>query len=55
MEVHFKPESMENILAIKDATSIPRVHISMDSSKERAIIVEYKNQIIKFQECRDGL
>ena len=27
----------------------------MDSRKERAIIVEYKNQIIKFQECRDVL
>ena len=27
----------------------------MDSRKERVIIVEYKNQIIKFQEFRDGL
>ena len=27
----------------------------MDSRKEHAIILEYNNQIIKFQECRDGL
>ena len=27
----------------------------MDSRKERAIIVEYKNQIINFQESSDGL
>ena len=46
---------MANILAIKDVSSIPGVHISTDSRKERAIMMEYKNQIIKFQECRDGL
>ena len=46
---------MSKILAIKDVASIPGVHTSMDSRKERAIIVEYKNQIIKFQECCDGL
>ena len=27
----------------------------MDSSKKRAIIVEYQNQIIKFHECHDCL
>ena len=26
----------------------------MDSRKDHAIIMKYKNQIIKFQECRDG-
>ena len=55
MEVHFNPDSMANILLIKDVASVPGVHISMDSSKERSIIVKYNNQIIKFQESRDGL
>ena len=53
MEVHFNIESMANILLIKDVASIPGVHISVYSRKERAIIVEYNNQIIKFQEFRD--
>ena len=55
MEVHFNPDSMANILVIKDVASIPVLHISMYLRKERAIIAEYKNQIIKFQECHDGL
>ena len=42
---------MENILAVK---AIP-VHIHMYSEKECTIFVEYHNQIIKFQEYRDGL
>ena len=55
MEVHFNTESTSNILAIKDVNSIPGVLISMYSGKERTNIVEYKNQIIKFQECGYGL
>ena len=49
MEVHFNTDYMANILAIKDFDSILGVHISMYSRKECAIVVEYKNQIIKFQ------
>ena len=49
MEVHFNPESMANILEIRVVASILGVYISMDSKKERVIIVEYKNHIIKFQ------
>ena len=55
LEVHFNLDSMSNILAIKYVASIPGVHISMDSSKECVIIVEYKNHIIKFQEYYYGL
>ena len=54
MEVHLNSDSMANILSIKDLASIPGVHISMDSRKYCAIIVEYQNQIIRFQECHDG-
>ena len=50
MEVHFNPESMANIIAIDDVSSVPGVHISIYSRKERAIIVKYHNQIIKFLE-----
>ena len=55
MEAHFNPDSMAKIFEIKDVASIPGVHISMDSRKECTSIVEYKNHIIRFQECRDGL
>ena len=54
-EVHFNTYLMENILVIKDFSSIPGLQISTDSRKERAVILKYKNQIIKFQECLDGL
>ena len=55
MEVHFNPDSMANILASKDVSSIPDVHISVDSRNERVIIVGYHNHIIKFHKCCDGL
>ena len=48
MELHFNPDPMDNILAIKDVASILGVHISTYSRKERTIIMEYQNQIIKF-------
>ena len=49
MELHFNPDSMANIITIKDFYSIPGVHISMDSRKELAISVEYHNQFIDFR------
>ena len=55
MEIHFYPESMANIIGTKDVASTPGVHISIDSRKDSAIIVGYQNQVIKFQEYRDGL
>ena len=39
VEVHFDPDLMANIIAIKDVYSIPVVHLSMYSRKQRAIIV----------------
>jgi hypothetical protein len=55
LPVHFNADSMANILAIKDVASIPGVRLTMDSSKERAIIVEYGDELLKFDECQDGL
>ena len=43
MGLNFNPYSMVNIIEIKGAASISGVHISMDSRKECAIIVEYHN------------
>ena len=37
---------MVNTLVIEDVASIPGVHTSIYSGKERAIMVEYNNQII---------
>ena len=42
VEVHFNLYSMAKIIVIKDVASIPGAHISMDSRKEPAIIVEYE-------------
>ena len=39
MELHFNPDPMNNTVAIKGVASIPGVHISKDSRKERAIMV----------------
>ena len=55
IDVHLNSDSMANNIDIKDFASIPGVHISMDSRNEIAVIVEYHNQIIKFQECCNGL
>ena len=54
MDIHLNPESIAKIISIKNVASIPGVHISIDSRKERVIILEYHNHIIKFQECLDG-
>ena len=41
---------------MKHVASIPTVMLTMDMSKERAIIVCVGNgKVIKFQECEDGL
>ena len=47
MEVYFNTDSMAKILEIKNVASIPGVNISMDSRNDRAIVLEYQNQMIK--------
>ena len=46
---------MKNILSLKDVTSIPGVQITMDSYKERAIVVEHGDKTIKFKALCDGI
>ena len=46
---------MANIVALKDMGDVLGVRITMDSSKERVITVEYQGKLYKFKECQDGL
>ena len=46
---------MAKIISLKDISSIPGVHITMDSEKERSIIVHYNNMKYKFIECKCGI
>ena len=40
---------------INDAAGVTVVRVTVDSSKERAIIVDYQVEIYKFKECQYGL
>jgi hypothetical protein len=53
--VHFNQKSMANILSMKDVVSLPNVKVTMDSSQERALLVEFEGEIFKFEECDNGL
>jgi hypothetical protein len=53
--VHFNPDSMANILSMKDVVSLPGVTVTMDSSKERALLVSFGTSELKFTECSEGL
>ena len=56
LEVHFKRDSLVNIIALRDVANIPGVTIRMDTSKERAITVEMgPHKCFKFIECPNGL
>ena len=46
---------MANIIALKDMADVPGSQMTMDSSKDRTITVEYQGKIYKFKECQDGL
>ena len=54
LAVHYNDKSMANILSMKVA-SIPGVTVTIDISKERALLVELKDRNFKFSECDDGL
>ena len=55
LSVHFNPDSMANILAMKDVASIPGVRITYDSAKERLILVHFNKCIYRFTECKEDL
>ena len=55
LEVHYNEDYMANILSLKDVSSLPDVRHTMDSSKERAIIVNFDDILVKFQDCRERI
>jgi hypothetical protein len=55
LAVHFNSASMANILSMKDVVSMDGVKVTMDSSKEKALLVEFDKCVYKFQECANGL
>ena len=46
---------MANIVALKDMANVPGYQITTDSSKGRAIKVQYQGKVYKFKECQGGL
>jgi hypothetical protein len=55
MKVHFKEDSLANILSLSDVANLPGARITMDSEVEHAILLYYNDNVLKFRECRDGL
>jgi hypothetical protein len=54
-DVHFNDQSMDTILSVKDVANLDSVHITMDTSKEKAMLVHHQSKVLKFRECDDGL
>ena len=57
LKVHFNSESMAKILAFSDVANMDGVYITMDTRKERSMIVhfEHENRTVRFNECAEGL
>ena len=55
IEAHFNLRPMANIVALKGMAGVTGVQITMDSSKEREITLEYQEKIYNFKECQDRL
>ena len=56
MRVHFNPDSMANILSLRDVASLPGVRITMDSTVARALNVHLPSGVTYvFSEASNGL
>ena len=55
IKVHFNPDLLANILSMSDVANLPGACVTMDSSMERAILLHYNGEVIRFNECADGL
>ena len=55
--VHYNPDSIATILALKDIASVPGCYLTMDTRKAREITVSFEDDrsTFVFKECRDGL
>ena len=54
LRVHFNTHSIANILSLSDIANLPNTKITMDSSKEKVMLLHHNGRIIKFEECVDG-
>ena len=55
MKVHFKKDSLANILLLSDVVNLPGARVTMDSEVKHAILLYHNNKVLMFRECRDGL
>ena len=55
IKMHYSPQSLANIISMKDLSNVKGVKIRMDSTVKKAIVVEYRDTILTFNQCSDGL
>jgi hypothetical protein len=55
LKVHFKEDSLANILSLSNVANLPGARITMDSKIEHAINLYFQGGVLKFEECSDGL
>ena len=55
LTVHVNDSSLANILSLKDLLDVPGLYSTMDSRKEKAIIIHYDGRIFKFVQIPEGL
>ena len=55
IEANFNLHSMAKIVAPKGMANVPGSRITMESSKERSITMEYQVKVYKLKEFQDGL
>jgi hypothetical protein len=52
-ECWYNPHSITNIIALSDMTK--KFRVTMDSSKEKALLVHFPNKVVKFKQMKGGL
>jgi hypothetical protein len=52
-ECWYNPHSITNIIALSDMTK--KFRVTMDSSKEKALLVHFPNKVVKFKQMKNGL
>ena len=57
IQVHYNPQSIATILALKDVASVPGCYLTMDTRQAREITVSFEDDSAAyvFKECSDGL
>ena len=55
LKVHYNSDSLANILSLSDVANLPGARLTMDTEIEKAIVLHFNGQQLKFQECSDGI